>query len=91
MDEKNNTVMKEIADNANESLQEEDIVINGGNNDIDTEAINPQEPASITTEADEVEKLKKDVEEYKDKYIRLVADFAQSTPLSGFLCASTYH
>ena len=37
--------------------------------------LTPGRKISETTEEDEIEKLKKEVEQYKDKYIRLVADF----------------
>lgn len=73
MDEKINTTFNDIND-TNETEQQEDIAINESA-DTEADASNTEESASPISETDEVEKLKKDVDEYKDKYIRLVADF----------------
>ncbi|MEO6327739.1 MAG: nucleotide exchange factor GrpE [Ginsengibacter sp.] len=71
MDENNNTFMN---DTPNESLPE-GIIINEANEGSDNDAAIPGESASEIFEVDEAERLKKEVEQYKDKYIRLVADF----------------
>jgi len=72
----NNSVMNNTTDNTNENLHQENIAINETGVDTDTEAVIPEDVASPTTETEnEIDKLKKDIDQYKDKYIRLVADF----------------
>ena len=66
--------MNNITDGVNESLQEElmaNEVINNTGNDV----TDPEENTKSPIEENEIEKLRQEVEQYKDKYIRLVADF----------------
>ena len=66
--------MNNTTDGVNESLQEEIManeVINNTGNDVADQEENTKSPI----EENEIEKLKQEVEQYKDKYIRLVADF----------------
>lgn len=63
-----NIAMSEFESNTNKSLQEEDIKLNADN--IDAENASDTAP-----DEDETETLKQEIQQCKDKYIRLVADF----------------
>jgi molecular chaperone GrpE len=69
MDEKN-TVTNDLENTLQENLQDEDVSVN---DTTDNQPANDGQQGN--EETNEIENLKKEVDQYKDKYIRLVADF----------------
>jgi molecular chaperone GrpE len=77
MDEKTNAFMDDIVENGSQNVQEDTTATEENSNkgsDVNDTSV-PVSHTQAEEEMGEVEKLKKDVEQYKDKYIRLVADF----------------
>lgn len=72
MPEKTNTILDDMPEGS-EDLQE-DMAVNDATNAVN-EANDPKVSVSSAGQENEAEKLKQEVEQYKDKYIRLVADF----------------
>src|SRR5687768_14888995 len=76
MQEQNKSTIEEPADKVNNASIDEEIVINNTDGAETTESqTDPIESEDTSPEEKELEKLKKEVELYKDKYVRLFAEF----------------
>lgn len=74
MQENNRNPVKDTSDSSFDNLPQNDLLVNEAYNNESTNTDNLQQD-EVVPEQDELESLKKEVELFKDKYIRLFAEF----------------
>ena len=74
MQENNRNPVNDGSDSSFDNLPQNDLLVNEPDNNESTNTDNLQQE-EVVPEQDEMESLKKEVELFKDKYIRLFAEF----------------
>jgi len=74
MQENNRNPVNDASDSSIDNLPQNELLVNEADNNESTNTDNLQQE-EVATEEDEIESLKKEVELFKDKYIRLFAEF----------------
>lgn len=74
MQENNRNPVNDASDSSFENLPQNELLVNEADNNESTNTDNLQQQ-EVEPEQDEIESLKKEVELFKDKYIRLFAEF----------------
>ncbi len=75
MQEQNKATLEEPADQVKNTLANEEILINDNNTENIDSATDFEGPLHDTKEENELDKLKTEIDLYKDKYVRLFAEF----------------
>ncbi|MEO6453897.1 MAG: nucleotide exchange factor GrpE [Ginsengibacter sp.] len=75
MEKKNNTAINDVVNNKNEDSLQDGNIVNEAPDNTNPEVTNSEETKSVIAPVDTEENLKNELEQSKDKYLRLVADF----------------
>ncbi len=75
MQEQNKATLEEPADQVKNTVANEEVLINDNNTENIDSATDFEGPLHDTKEENELEKLKTEIDLYKDKYVRLFAEF----------------